>query len=135
MEGNSTGFKSKSDDFNDLDSNSDSLSVLPQLAVYRSDSVMSQDRWMIKTVLLEGKILPKQGTSLGGNQVDSLYLKFSLKGASITYKSYEIPEGERVNPNVPEYKWKVESILPKPSLDIPYVIEGYRYTGYPEDQF
>jgi hypothetical protein len=89
----------------------------------------------MRVKLEEGKILPKSATSIGGNSVDSIYLKITLYTDSIQFISYALDEEEWANSGIPEYAWKIkpESNVARPDWDEHWTLAGYRYTGYPED--
>ncbi len=83
----------------------------------------------------EGKILPKAATTIGGNPSDSFNLKMILHTDKILFESYQIPKEEWGNPDVPEFAWRIResSRTPLNDWDEHWTLEGYRYTGYPED--
>jgi hypothetical protein len=87
--------------------------------------------------LEEGKILPKAGKSIGGNTVDSVYLRFAMHSNYVRFISYEVPEGDRSDPDVPEFWWKIDPTYVSPDVDGDndehWTLTGFRYTGYPED--
>ncbi len=134
--GNSSSFKSNVDDFaqltyNNIMSTEDVPSPAPTAA---GQTTTVDEQWYVKAAILEGKILPKAATTVGGNEVDSLYMKVKLYSGVATFKSYEIPESMRQDPEKAEFKWKFESATHDATLDETYVLSGHRYSGMPEDR-
>lgn len=90
-----------------------------------------------RITLIEGKILPKSATTIGGNISDSLYIKAILHHDYIEFESYEIDPADWDDPNVPEFDWQVKAGSNTPAdddgWDETWTLAGYRYTGYPED--
>ena len=89
----------------------------------------------VRATLTEGKIVPGGATSVGGNASDGILLKFTLSTDNIKFVSFEIPEDDWEESDVPEYGWTVKagSNSPDASKYEHWTLEGYRYTGYPED--
>jgi hypothetical protein len=85
--------------------------------------------------ILQGKILPKAGTSIGGNVVDSIYIKFVLHSDIATFESKQKPASTWANAAVPEFEWVLDKTKSQYVADDDevYVLRGYRYTGFPED--
>lgn len=91
-----------------------------------------------RITLLEGKILPNAATSIGGNTSDSIYVKTVMHHDFMQFESYEIPEEEWDDPDVPEFAWRVKPGTNTPATaedwDETWTLAGYRYTGLPEDR-
>ena len=88
-----------------------------------------------RAALLEGKITPKGFTTKGGNVTDAISLKLKLYVAAFTFTSVTKPEATWADPTKPEYAWELTSIEYVPEYDEVCTLEGYRYTGYAEDDF
>ena len=132
--GNSLSFKSSTEDFAALANNIYNVdNKLPTPAPTAIGQSITKDREYVRAVILEGKILPKQATTIGGNIADSLYLKIKLLSGDVTYISYEVPLALRQDPEKEEFKWKYSAATYDSSLDEVYVISGHRYTGFDED--
>ncbi|MCL1936891.1 MAG: hypothetical protein FWF52_00655 [Candidatus Azobacteroides sp.] len=90
-----------------------------------------------RITLVEGKIIPKGATTIGGNISDSVYLKTILHSDYIQFVSYQLPEGEWEKEDVPEFGWKLKEGSNTPAdedgWDETWTLSGYRYTGLPED--
>jgi hypothetical protein len=83
------------------------------------------------------KILLGAATSIGGNKVDSIYLKVTLHHDYMEFESQQTDSESWADPNVPEYEWVVKPGSNTPAdpadWDEHWTISGYRHTGYPED--
>lgn len=88
-----------------------------------------------KAVLLEGKITPKSFKTKGGNVTDGILMKMQLYYGVTTFESYELPADSWADPNTPEFAWKQVSMERYSDDDEVITIEGYRYTGFDEDEF
>ncbi len=133
--GNSSSFKSTTEDFAQLPYNIRSTDDLPSPAPTAAGQTKTVDeQWYVRAAVLEGKILPKAATTIGGNEVDSIYMKVKLYSGVATFKSFEIPESMRQDPEKAEFKWKFESATHVATLDETYVLSGHRYSGMPEDR-
>jgi hypothetical protein len=84
----------------------------------------------------EGKIQPKGATTIGGNKSDSFFLKVVLHTDEVTFESYQLPEANWATPGVPSFAWRVKdgSRIPADDWDEHWTLDGYRYTGFPEDE-
>ena len=91
------------------------------------------ERSYIRNLILDGKILPKAGTTVSGNPVDSIYIKIKLLSGTVKFTSYEVPEALRADPEKVEYDWEYSSATYDNTLDEIYVISGHRKTGFAED--
>lgn len=90
-----------------------------------------------RVTLVEGKVIPKGATTIGGNISDAVYLKTVLHSDYIQFIGYQIPEEDWKDPSVPEFAWQFKTGSNTPAdaadWDETWTLEGYRYTGYPED--
>lgn len=105
---------------------------VPTAAGQENDGVQLYTRMVLK----KGSIVPKGATTIGGNKSDSVNLQVVMYHDFVTFVSYELPQEEWDNPSVPEYAWKLKSGSNTPATDDwdePWTLEGYRFTGYPED--
>ena len=88
--------------------------------------------------LLEGKIIPKAATSIGGNTADSVYVKTIIHSDYVNIESYQTPATDWKVPGVAEFAWRVKSgsntPAPGEDWDEHWTLSGYRYTGMPEDR-
>jgi hypothetical protein len=134
LTGDASSFASKSMAFDDLTLN---ISVVKEGFTPKptaAGETVTKNIWGAKTALVEGKILPKAMTTIGGNVADSIYMKVVFMYGDVTFKSVEVPVEYRADPEVPEFKWIFESsVYDATSTDETYVYSGYRYTGFPED--
>jgi len=87
--------------------------------------------------LVEGKIIPKGATTIGGNVSDSVYIKTVMHHDYVQFISYQLPEDEWSDPAVPEYGWMLKDGSNTPAdadgWDETWTLAGYRYTGFAED--
>ncbi len=90
-----------------------------------------------RVTLLGGNILSKSATSIGGNVVDSVYLRLVMHHDYMQFESEEKPQLEWADPNIPEYEWVVKAGSNTPAdedgWDEHWTYSGYRYSGFPED--
>jgi len=85
--------------------------------------------------LESGKITPNGKTTIGGNISDGVLLKVTLYSDFLIYETYQTPQTNWANPNIPEFAWRVKENS-RQNVDgdeLHWTIDGYRYTGYPED--
>jgi len=134
LSGNSNLFKSSSLNFDSLTNNLSSL-TLPTPAPSSAGLSITKDRGYIRSGVIEGKIIPKAATTLGGNVSDSIYMKITLYSGTVTFKSYSVPVKLRADPEVERFAWKYDSVTYDTTLDETYIISGYRFTGFTEDQY
>jgi len=92
-----------------------------------------------RVTLIEGKVIPKGATTIGGNVSDSIYVKVAAYSDYVTFISYELSADKWEKPDVPEYGWKIKEGSNVPTngdtdWDHTWTLSGYRYTGYPEDR-
>jgi hypothetical protein len=90
-----------------------------------------------RMTLVEGKITPGV-TTIGDNVSDGFSLKTIMHHNNVAYVSAEMPKEKWKNSDVPEYEWTVESSTPIPAADgwdETWTFDGYRHTGFPEDQY
>jgi hypothetical protein len=85
--------------------------------------------------LEEGKIIPKGATTIGKNISDSVSLKTTMYFDFLVVESYQIPQEEWVEPETPEYDWRIKegSRHNADGWEEHWTFTGYRYTGFPED--
>lgn len=88
-----------------------------------------------KAILLDGKITPGSFTTKGGNITDGIFMKMQLYYGVTTFESYELPADSWADPNTPEFAWKQVGMERYPDDDEVVTIEGYRYTGFDEDEY
>jgi hypothetical protein len=133
LNGDASDFASKSLAYDDLTLNTSMVKV-PETAPTAAGETTMKNIWGAKTALVEGKILPKAMTTIGGNVADSIYMKVVFMYGDVTFKSQEVPEAYRANPDVAEFEWIFESsVYDATSTDETYVYSGHRYTGFSED--
>ena len=130
--GNSESFSSTSTDFESLPLNEFAIESPDDKPTGLGEEV-TVDTDYIKSAVLEGKILPKKGTTISGNPVDSLYIKIALFSGTVTYKSFELAVDQRADPEVPEFDWEFSSTTYDSTLDETYVTSGHRKTGFAAD--
>ncbi len=118
--------------FDKLNNNLNAVEA-PEAKPTAENETKVEERDNIRFAILEGKILPKAATSVGGNTADSIYLKLKCMSGTAKFKSLLKDKAEWKDPDVKEFKWKLESVTYDKSKDETYVIQGYRYTGFPED--
>lgn len=133
--GNSSSFKSTSEDFAQLANNIKSTDKLPTPAPTAAGQTKTVDeKEYIRAAVLEGKVLPMAATSPGGNKADSLYIKIKLYSGTAIYTSEEVAVELRKDPEKAEFKWIFKSATHDAAMDEIYVVAGFRYTGMPEDR-
>jgi len=133
LTGDPSSFASKSLNYDDLELNHAMVKV-PSTKPTAAGETTVKNIWGAKTALVEGKILPKGMTTAAGNVADSIFMKFVFMYGDVTFKSQEVPEAYRANPDVAEFEWIFDSsVYDATSTDETYVYSGYRYTGFPED--
>ncbi|MCL1934135.1 MAG: hypothetical protein FWF53_10050 [Candidatus Azobacteroides sp.] len=90
-----------------------------------------------RITLVEGKIIPKGATTIGGNVSDSVYLKTIMHHDYVQFISYQLPEEEWEEEGVPEFGWQLKPGSNSPAdadgYDETWTLAGYRYTGFQED--
>lgn len=130
--GTSESFMSENTAFDDLDN--DVLAIAaPGSKPTGLGEEITEERYYIRNLVLDGKILPNAGTTVSGNPVDSIYIKIKLLSGNVKFTSYEVDESLRANPEVAEYDWEYDSATYDDTLDETYVISGHRKTGFAED--
>jgi len=133
LTGDPSSFASKSLNYDDLELNHAMVKV-PSTKPTAAGETTVKNIWGAKTALVEGKILPKGMTTAAGNVADSIFMKFVFMYGDVTFKSQEVPEAYRANPDVAEFEWIFDSsVYDATSTDETYVYSGYRYTGFSED--
>jgi len=82
-----------------------------------------------------GKITPLSKTTIGGNKSDGILLNVTAYHDYLVYESYQTPEETWAVAGTPEYAWRVKagSRENADGEEEHWTLDGYRYTGYPED--
>jgi len=96
---------------------------------------MNGVQFYTRVTLDEGRITPKGKTTIGGNISDGVFMKVTIFTDFLVYETFQKPQGDWANPNVPEFAWRVQEGS-RENLDgeeLHFTLDGYRYTGYPED--
>ena len=139
LDGDASNFASKSLEYDDLPLNVSMVKASGD-APTGVGQILRDTIWGAKTALVEGKILPKAMTTIGGNVTDSIYMKIKFMYGDVTFISQEVPEAYRANPDVAEFEWVFESSIHntvKANGDVRdeefYMYSGHRYTGFSED--
>ncbi|MGY5353925.1 lipid-binding protein [Wenyingzhuangia sp. IMCC45467] len=130
--GTSESFMSDETEFDNLDNDIIAIET-PTVKPTGLNEETTEDRYYIRNLIVDGKILPMAGTTVSGNPVDSIYIKIKLLSGTVKFTSYEIPEALRADPEQEEYDWKYDSATYDNTLDEIYVISGHRKTGFAED--
>ena len=136
--GTTSDFKSVSTNYDDLPVNLYSQDFPKNAPTAEGQTYVTKDHddiRYLKVALLEGKITKNGFTTKGGNVTDAIRLKVKLYSGSLTFTSYKKPEAEWANPTTPEYAWEFKEMEYIPEYDEEYIIEGYLYTGFDEDEF
>jgi hypothetical protein len=92
-------------------------------------------QYYARVALESGSITPNGKTTIGGNKSDGVLLKVTMLHDYLVYESYQTPQDGWANPNIPEFAWRVKagSRENADGDEEHWTIDGYRYTGYPED--
>jgi hypothetical protein len=130
--GTSESFMSDETEFDNLDNDIIAIET-PTTKPAGLNEEVTEDRYYIRNLVLDGKILPNAGTTVSGNPVDSIYIKIKLLSGTVKFTSYEVPEALRADPEKAEYDWVYDSATYDNTLDEIYVISGHRKTGFAED--
>ncbi|GGF72233.1 lipid-binding protein [Wenyingzhuangia marina] len=130
--GTSESFMSDETEFDNLDNDIIAIET-PTTKPAGLNEEVTEDRYYIRNLVLDGKILPNAGTTVSGNPVDSIYIKIKLLSGTVKFTSYEVPEALRADPEKAEYDWIYDSATYDNTLDEIYVISGHRKTGFAED--
>ena len=130
--GSSESFMSDETEFDNLENDIIAIET-PTTKPAGLNEEVTEDRYYIRNLVLDGKILPKAGTTVSGNPVDSIYIKIKLLSGTVKFTSYEVPEALRADPEKVEYDWEYSSATYDNTLDEIYVISGHRKTGFAED--
>ncbi len=132
--GEVSDFKSVSDDFSKLTENVLVLETKPENAPTGLNQTASvPDVPNVKVSLVEGKILKNLATSVGGNKVDSVYLKLNFYKGKLNFKSYLKPKSKETDPDVFDWKFESSEAISGAKTET-LILGGYRYTGLPEDE-
>jgi hypothetical protein len=83
----------------------------------------------------ECKITPNGAKTIGSNTSDGFDLKITTYCDYLIVESFPTPTDTWADPNTPEYGWRVKKDSRRNADDWEehYIMKGYRYTGYPED--
>jgi hypothetical protein len=83
----------------------------------------------------EGKITPQGAKTIGGNTSDAVSMKITTYCDYLVVESYTTPQVDWSDPAVPEYAWRVKEGSRKNAdgWEEHWTLDGYRYTGFPED--
>lgn len=133
LEGSPASFKSIETDFDKLTDNQ--YVSGPKADPTAEGEETTVDDNYLKATILDGKITKGGYTTPAGNVTDAIRMTIRLYSGVMTYTSYTKPKDSWVNPNTPEYAWRLTGVEYVSDWDETYVIEGYRYTGFDEDQF
>lgn len=102
-----------------------------------ADQLVDGIQLYTRVTLVDGKVIPKGATTIGGNVSDSVYIKTIMHHDYVKFISYKTAEETWKVPGVAEYAWKVKSGSNTPAdsdgMDETWTLSGYRYTGMPED--
>ena len=101
------------------------------LAAGRDTIIDSVDDAAMRIVL--ASIVKNGTTSPGGNTVDALNAKVEFCQAKVFYKSLLRDKSVWADSTIAEYGWKFSHIEAYDGTAYSFVINGYRYTGLPED--
>jgi len=132
--GDSKLFKSETQDFDEIENNEYAIET-PTTKPTGIGETITEDRDYIRAIVLEGKILTDAATTISGNPVDSIYIKLKLLSGSVSFKSYELPEALRANPEEREFDWEYTHATydSTNTADETYILSGHRKTGFVED--
>lgn len=129
LTGDSSSFASSSSDFEDLPlQEGDDFPATIPTAVGETETNEYK-----KLYIQSGAIVANAATTTGGNTADSFNIKITCMTGDVTFTSYEIAEDAWADPAVPEFDWEITSAVHDDTLDETYVLNGYRYTGFSED--
>ena len=83
----------------------------------------------------DGKITPDGKTTIGGNISDGVLVKVTLYSDYLVYETYQTPQDTWASPTNPEFAWRIKegSRENADGWEEHWTLDGYRYTGYPED--
>ena len=88
-----------------------------------------------RVALDEGKITPLGATTIGGNKSDGMFLAITTYCEYLIIESYQIPQSQWAISTVPEFDWRIKegSRTNAAGWEEHWTFDGYRYTGFPED--
>ena len=132
LSGTSESFQSSSMDFDDLTNNLPAIEA-PSVKPTALGETVSVAREYIRSAIEDGNITKDGETTVSGNPVDGIYLKFKLLSGTVNFISYSVPVEERDDPEVEQFDWEYESATYDNTLDESYVFAGHRKTGFAED--
>lgn len=134
LEGTPAGFSSAQLAYEQLTDNLYSYELPGDTPEADGESV-TEERYYLRAAIYDRKITKGGYTTKGGNLTDAISFKIKIYSGTATFTSYILPESEWASPTTPEYAWKQESVQYDPELDETYLVEGYRYTGFDEDEY
>lgn len=134
LKGTPDSFSSVQSAYDQLTDNLYCYELPEDMPVAEGESV-TEERWYLRAAIYDGKITKSGFTTKGGNRTDAISFRIKLYSGTATFTSYTLPESEWANPTTPEYAWKQVSVQYDPELDETYLVEGYRYTGFDEDEY
>ena len=118
LEGTPAGFSSAQLAYEQLTDNLYSYELPGDTPEADGESV-TEERYYLRAAIYDGKITKGGYTTKGGNLTDAISFKIKIYSGTATFTSYILPE----------------SVQYDPELDETYLVEGYRYTGFDEDEY
>ena len=132
LNGTSESFQSSSMNFADLPNNEAAIAAPSTKPTGLGESV-SVDREYIRNAIEAGNITVNGETTVSGNPVDGIYIKFKMLSGTVNFTSYSIPVAERADPEVEQFDWLYESATYDSTLDESWIFSGHRKTGFAVD--
>ena len=88
-----------------------------------------------RITLEKGNITSQGKTTIGGNKSDGVYMKVTTYCDEVIIEGIETPKETWEHPARPEYAWRVKEGSRKNAegWEEHWILDGYRYTGFPED--
>jgi len=109
----------------------------PPTAATATSAGLTRDGIQIyaRLTLDQGNITPNGKTTIGGNKSDGVLVKVTLLSDYLLYETYQTNPLDWADPNKPEFAWRVKegSRENAEGWEEHWKMDGYRYTGYPED--
>lgn len=134
LSGSPSSFRSTESGFDKLTDNPYAFGM-PDDAPEGDGEDLVEERYYLRAELLDGKITPKSFTTKGGNITSGIQFTIKLYSGTVSFRSYTLPESQWKNPTTPEYAWKMTGIHYDSSMDETYIVEGFLYTGFDEDEY
>ncbi len=125
-------FKSVSSSFAKAHNNLLAIGV-PGTPPTSASDVISDDRANVKVAIVSASIKKGGYTTAAGNVTDKFDMTIKSYGGTVSFKAKVKPKEKWVKPNVPEYEWILDKIVEYPAANKTYRIEGFRHTGFHED--